>query len=86
MAADEFLSDAISSENVEEALGSEPTLPSAANTEAPFAIISPTKIKLGPVAKQWAQEHGLSLEQMARWLLTAEAQRQAGLAQRVGES
>jgi hypothetical protein len=44
------------------------------------------KLTLKPVAKYWAQEHGMSLEQMARWLLTAEAQRQAGLAQRVGES
>jgi hypothetical protein len=58
----------------------------APTNDMQFEIISPTKIKLGPVAKYWAQEHGMSLEQMARWLLTAEAQRQAGLAQRVGES
>jgi hypothetical protein len=86
MAADEFLSDAISSENVEEALGSEPTLPSAANTEAPFEIISPTKIKLGPEAKAWAQAHGMSLTQMARWLLSQDAQRQAGQIQMEGQN
>jgi hypothetical protein len=52
----------------------------------PYVIESPTKIRLGPVAKHWAQEHGMTLVQMARWLLTAEAQRQAGTTQRVGEN
>jgi hypothetical protein len=52
----------------------------------PYVIESPTKVRLGPVAKQWAQEHGMTLTQMARWLLQADAQRQAGMSQRPGEN
>jgi hypothetical protein len=70
--ADEFLSDAPLSVNVD--------------NEAPFEVLSPTKIKLGPVAKQWAQEYGMTLTEMARWLLNQDAQRQAGLVQRNGEN
>ena len=38
----------------------------------PFVIEGPTRIRLGPDAKFWAQEHGLSLESLARYLLNRE--------------
>jgi hypothetical protein len=37
--------------------------------DRPFVIESPTRIKLRPAAKEWAQQYGMSLEQMARYLL-----------------
>jgi hypothetical protein len=40
--------------------------------DRPYVIESPTRIRLGPEAKFWAQEHGLTLEQMAKYLLARE--------------
>jgi hypothetical protein len=40
--------------------------------ERPFVIESPTRIRLGPDARFWAEQHGLSLEEMAKFLLTKE--------------
>jgi hypothetical protein len=37
--------------------------------EKPYTIHSPTKITLSPDARFWAKEHGMSLEEMARYLL-----------------
>jgi hypothetical protein len=37
--------------------------------ELPYTVHSKTKITLHPEAKFWAEEHGLSLEEMARHLL-----------------
>src|SRR5262245_16097619 len=34
-----------------------------------YEILSPTKIRLGPEAKDWAKEHGMTLQEMARYLL-----------------
>jgi hypothetical protein len=34
-----------------------------------FVIESPTKITLRPIAKFWAEQHGMTLEQMGRYLL-----------------
>jgi hypothetical protein len=58
----------------------------APTNDMPFEIISPTKIKLGPVAKQWAQAHGMTLTEMARWLLNQDTQRQAGQIQMEGQN
>jgi hypothetical protein len=63
-----------------------PSESAPSNSEAPFEIHSPTKIRLGPEAKAWAEAHGMTLTEMARWLLAADAQRQAGMAQRQGEN
>ena len=52
----------------------------------PYVIESPTRVRLGPVAKHWAQEHGMTLVQMARHILEQEKLRQAGLVQRQGEN
>jgi hypothetical protein len=59
---------------------------SQASSDQPFTIHSPTKITLSPVAKEWAQQHGMTLEDMARFLLRQEQQRQSGNAQRQGEN
>jgi len=56
------------------------------DSERPYEILSPTKIRLGPEAKFWAQAHGLDLTTMARHLLAQEKLRQAGMAQRDGEN
>jgi hypothetical protein len=50
--------------------------------DRPYIVESPTRIKLRPEAKFWAEQHGLSLEQMARWLLLQEKLREAGLSER----
>jgi hypothetical protein len=40
--------------------------------DKPYEILSPTRIRLGPDCKFWAAEHGLSLQEMARYLLNRE--------------
>ena len=35
----------------------------------PYEILSPTKILLGPEAKDWAKEHGMTLQEMGRYLI-----------------
>ena len=54
--------------------------------ERPYVIESPTRIRLGPTAKEWAQAYGLSLEEMARHLLAQEKLRASGITQRQGEN
>ncbi len=44
--------------------------------DRPYVVESPTRIKLRPEAKYWAEQHGLSLEAMARYLLRQHAQQQ----------
>ena len=56
------------------------------NSEKPFVIESPTRIRLGPLAKELAHQQGLSLTDMAKHLLQQEAQRQAGLIQQEGRN
>jgi hypothetical protein len=41
-----------------------------------YVVESPTRIKLGPDAKFWAEQHGMTLEQMARHLLDQNAAQQ----------
>src|SRR5262249_50731322 len=57
----------------------------AVTDDEPYEVLSPTKIRLGPVAKELAAQHGMSLTEMARYLLTQEKLRDAGLTQREGE-
>jgi hypothetical protein len=45
--------------------------------DRPYTIESPTRIRLGPEAKFWAQEHGMSLEEMARFLINRERLKEA---------
>jgi hypothetical protein len=51
-----------------------------------FTIHSDTKVRLYPIAKEWAQEHGMTLEQFARHLLDQHRLRKSGLVQRDGEN
>jgi hypothetical protein len=37
--------------------------------DRPYTILSPTKIRLGPDAKHWAHEYGMTLEEFAKYLL-----------------
>jgi hypothetical protein len=47
--------------------------------DRPYVIESPTRIKLGPEAKYWARQHGLSLEELARYLLQQDRLREQGV-------
>jgi hypothetical protein len=42
------------------------------DSDRPYTIHSPTKITLSEEARYWAREHGISLEQMARYLINRE--------------
>jgi hypothetical protein len=48
----------------------------AMDDDLPYVIESPTRIKLSPEAKFWAAEHGLTLEQLGRYLLNKEKLRE----------
>jgi hypothetical protein len=52
----------------------------------PFTIHSPTKITLGPLAREMAQMHGMTLTELGRHLLQQHALQQAGMVQRDGEN
>ena len=54
--------------------------------DKPFTIHSDTKITLSPEAKFWAQENGMTLEQMAKHLLNQARLKDSGLVQRDGEN
>jgi hypothetical protein len=47
--------------------------------DTPFRVLSPSRIRLGPAAQHWAQEHGMSLTEFAKYLLQREKMRNAGL-------
>src|SRR5262249_54432747 len=47
--------------------------------DKPYEILSATKIKLGPDAKYWAAEYGMTLTQFAHYLLQADKLREAGI-------
>jgi hypothetical protein len=47
--------------------------------DRPYVIESPTRIKLGPEAKYWAGQHGLSIEELARYLLQQDRLREQGV-------
>jgi hypothetical protein len=51
-----------------------------------FVIESPTRITLGPEAKELARQQGMSLEDMAKHLLQQDRLRQTGDTQREGEN
>jgi hypothetical protein len=51
-----------------------------------FVIESHDRVRLGPVAKEWARVHGMTLRQMAEHVLHQDNLRAAGLAQKVGEN
>jgi hypothetical protein len=54
--------------------------------DKPYEIHNDSRITLSPVAKDWAIEFGLTLEEMARHLLAQERLRDSGMTQRQGES
>lgn len=35
----------------------------------PYTVESPTRIRLGPDAKYWAEQHGMTLDEFAKYLL-----------------
>ena len=51
-----------------------------------YVVEGPDRIRLGPRAKQQAEEYGWSYEEMARHLLEQHRLRAAGLIQGPGES
>jgi hypothetical protein len=56
------------------------------DNDRPYVIESPSRIRLGVEAKAWAQEFGMSLEDMGRHLLAQERLRDSGMTQRNGEN
>ena len=48
--------------------------------DEPFIIESPTKIRLGPIAKEQAREYGWTDVQMAKYLLNLHKQRMQNFA------
>jgi hypothetical protein len=48
------------------------------DNEKPYTVHSETKITLSQDAKFWAKEHGLSLNEMAQYLLNREKLRENG--------
>jgi hypothetical protein len=57
-----------------------------ADDDAPYVVLSPTKIRLTPLAQEMARQNGLSLVDMAKHLLAQHQQREAGLTQKQGEN
>jgi hypothetical protein len=53
---------------------------------SPYEVLSPTKIVLGPLAREWAKQHGMTEREMGQHLLQQHRQRQAGNVQRQGEN
>jgi hypothetical protein len=51
-----------------------------------YRIHSATKVTLSPAAKDWAVEFGLTLEEMAKHILSQERLRDSGMTQRNGEN
>ena len=47
--------------------------------DRPFVIESPTRVRLGPTAKEWAREWGWSDAEMACYLLKQDALHEAGI-------
>jgi hypothetical protein len=47
-----------------------------AEDDQPYVVESPSRIKLSPEAKYWAEQHGMTLTEMARYLLQQHAQQQ----------
>jgi hypothetical protein len=56
------------------------------NDDRPFVVVSPTKIRLMPVAREWAKTFGMSEEAMGKHLLQQHRQREMGKIQREGEN
>jgi hypothetical protein len=52
----------------------------------PYEILSSTKVRLGPTARELAKLSGVSEQQMARFLLQQHELREAGLIQRDNEN
>jgi hypothetical protein len=47
--------------------------------DTPFQVLSPSRIRLGPAAQAWAQEHGMTVTEMGKYLLQREKMRNAGM-------
>jgi hypothetical protein len=54
--------------------------------DAPYEVLSPTKIRLGRVALEMAKMHGMTEKEMAKHLLQQHKLRETGLVQKDGES
>ena len=52
----------------------------------PYEVLGPRKIRLGPLAKEWAREWGMTNKEMAKHLLAQHYQREGGLIQKQGEN
>ena len=54
--------------------------------DKPYEVLSPTKIWLGPVARDLCKLHNMSEREMAQHLLAQHKLQRAGLTQKEGES
>ena len=54
--------------------------------DKPYTIHSPTKITLGPLARELAKAHGMTEIEMGKHLLQQHALQQAGLTRKQGEN
>jgi hypothetical protein len=52
----------------------------------PYEVLSPTSIKLSPLAREMAKMHGMTERDMARHLLNQHKLRESGLVQKDGEN
>jgi hypothetical protein len=48
------------------------------NDDRPYEILGPGHIRLSPTAREWAREHGMSENEMARHLLRQHELRERG--------
>ena len=54
--------------------------------EKPYEILSATRVRLGPTARELAKLSGVTEKQMARFLLEQSRLREAGLIEKIGET
>jgi hypothetical protein len=56
------------------------------DSEKPYVIESPTRIRLMPLAREMAKMHGMTEEQLAKHLLNQSKLQESGLIQKSGEN
>jgi hypothetical protein len=54
--------------------------------DPPYTILSPTKVRLGLLAREMARMNGMTEAQMAKHILQQDAQRASGAVQKQGEN
>jgi hypothetical protein len=54
--------------------------------EKPYRIESPTRVRLGPLAREMARMHGMTERELAQHLLQQHRLQQGGVVQKDGEN